>query len=85
MGISQVLWQQEPSQVPGSPWVLSSGTSFPRTGVTGTCQVLQHSPEAVPVVEPALGQVPLHQVHTLSTGRTHAAGRLVGSLLCQAT
>ena len=44
-----------------------------------------HSPEAVPVVQLALGQVALHQVHMLPAGRTRAAGRLVGALLRQVT
>lgn len=42
-----------------------------------------HSPEAVPVVQLALRQVPLHQVHVLPAGCAHAAGRPVGALLRQ--
>lgn len=49
-----------------------------------TCPALQHSPEAVPVVEPALGQEPLHQVHPLPTGCACAAGGLLSALLGQA-
>lgn len=44
----------------------------------------QHSPEAVPVVQLALHQVPLHQVHPLSTGCACAAGGLLLALLRQA-
>ena len=40
-----------------------------------------HSPEAVPVVQLALGQVTLHQVHVLMAGRTRAAGGPAGALL----
>lgn len=43
-----------------------------------------HSPEAVPVVEPAISQVSLHQVHMLPAGRTGATGGPVGALLRQA-
>ena len=44
-------------------------------------RVPPNSPEAVPVVQLAVGQVTLHQVHVLLAGRTRAAGGPVGALL----
>lgn len=43
-----------------------------------------HSPEAVAVVQLALGQVALNQVHMLPAGRARAAGGPLGALLRQA-
>lgn len=66
-------------------WRRIHGGSLPAAGVA----VLppgsrRHSPEAVPVVQLALGQVALHQVHVLPAGCARAAGRPVGALLRRA-